>query len=82
MKVGQVEKCARCGRTIRLKSTGTVGSGPAPSGTTIYQWCARKGTKPAPIYCPVSDGWPTTYHAPDGQPVVFYGDPSDPVTTR
>lgn len=75
--------CARCGRTVWLRKVGTIAASDlAPAGTPAYHWVARKGSKPSPLQCPVSDGHPMTYHAPAGQPRMFYGDPADPIATR
>lgn len=70
---GARAKCDRCGRTVWLRKVGTAGNHHSqPYDTAIHQWCHRRGAKPQPgqragtIYCPVSDGWPTTYHVVNG----------------
>lgn len=71
---GRRETCSRCRRTVWLRSVGTVALGPAPHGSRIFQWMGRRGTT-APMLCPVSDGYPATYHKVDGEPTVIYADP-------
>lgn len=77
--LGTKGTCAKCGKTVWLKSAGVIGySSKVHPGAKCFQWAARKGSKPRPILCPVTDGWPSAYHQPDGFELIYYGE-SDPV---
>lgn len=71
--VGTKASCARCAHTLWLRQVATTGSTSNPPNAPVFQWVARKGSRPRPIQCPVSDGWPTTYHRPDGYRTSYYG---------
>lgn len=70
-EVGTRSTCARCGKAVWLRKVGEAGNG-EHRGQDVLQWCARRGSKPAPIRCPVSDGWPTTYHQAKGFDVIYW----------
>jgi len=71
-RIGARAVCQRCGRTVWLRKVGEAGSG-EHRGENVLQWCARRGGKTRPILCPVSDGYPTTYHTPKGFQTLYYG---------
>ncbi len=50
------QTCRYCGRRIWW-----VKVGERFNGTAVFTWCARIGTKPAPITCPKC---PQHYHQP------------------
>ncbi len=75
--LGVRKKCGRCGRSVWLRQAGTIGlSDQWPRGTKVYSWYTRKGSKDR-HRCPVSDGWPMTYHRPEGHETMYYVKPTE-----
>lgn len=53
------EQCVKCGRRLWYRQ---VGSRDYAGKVPVFGWCARRGSTPPPLYCPVGG-----YHQPDGR---------------